>query len=296
MRKKFSILLTGIILLGAILTATGCSSLKDEGFAIYYTENDIPPAKMDMQSHVNIAEEPLIAESDIIGYNAETHEIELTSTALERIGGIGVPMGGKSFVVCVDRAPIYWGAFMTHLSSFLFPGITIYKPMSSERTITISLGFLSQDEYRGDDPRNDLTIMESLRKSGKLVNETTTTMIDVLLPHSMKGYELYSWQENNEWQFRLITGTNRNKTYDEIINDPTTITDWASIHVSGIDAVESLIGKLPENEFVAWTDRIQDDSGKEEIFTIKLPEESEIERIKNRAEKCGVELVVPSFR
>jgi hypothetical protein len=29
-----------------------------------------------------------------------------------------------------------------------------------------------------------------------------------MLPHSMKGYELYSWQADEQWHFTLITGTN----------------------------------------------------------------------------------------
>jgi len=35
------------------------------------------------------------------------------------------------------------------------------------------------------------------------------------LPSSMKGYELYSWQEEGQWHFTLVTGTNRNKTLSE---------------------------------------------------------------------------------
>ena len=33
---------------------------------------------------------------------------------------------------------------------------------------------------------------------------------------SMKGYELYSWQEGNTWKFSLLVGTNREKSLDEI--------------------------------------------------------------------------------
>jgi hypothetical protein len=32
---------------------------------------------------------------------------------------------------------------------------------------------------------------------------------------SMKGYELYSWQDGNTWKFSLLTGTNREKSLDE---------------------------------------------------------------------------------
>jgi hypothetical protein len=35
-------------------------------------------------------------------------------------------------------------------------------------------------------------------------------------PESMKGYELYGWQDDGRWYFSLLTGTNREKTLDEI--------------------------------------------------------------------------------
>ena len=33
---------------------------------------------------------------------------------------------------------------------------------------------------------------------------------------SMKGYELYSWQEGGQWRFALLVGTNREKSVEEI--------------------------------------------------------------------------------
>jgi len=54
------------------------------------------------------------------------------------------------------------------------------------------------------------------------------------LPRSMKGYELYSWQEQGQWHFTLITGTNRNKQLEEIISDGNTVSEdgWVKIHVT----------------------------------------------------------------
>src|SRR2546423_13466191 len=42
---------------------------------------------------------------------------------------------------------------------------------------------------------------------------------DATLPHSMKGYELYSWKSRGEWHFSLLIGTNRLKTFSEV-NSP----------------------------------------------------------------------------
>jgi hypothetical protein len=81
-----------------------------------------------------------------------------------------VPTSGKSFVVCVDKGAIYWGAFWTPISSQSFNGVTIWVPLFSqqENTIKIELGYPSESYYQGEDPRSNPIIMESLEKAGKL--------------------------------------------------------------------------------------------------------------------------------
>jgi hypothetical protein len=150
------------------LAFSGCSS--PEGFAIYLTKNDIPVSQMEKLSHVEIDDEPVIAAKDFIAYNRETHEITLTAKAYERVMELQVPTSGKSFVVCVDKGPIYWGAFWTPLSSQSFDGVTIWVPAFSEQenTIKLELGYPSPSFYTGEDPRSNSDIMESLEKAGKL--------------------------------------------------------------------------------------------------------------------------------
>ncbi len=144
-----------------------------EGFAIYLTKDDIPPSRMEALSHVEIAEQPIISITDIIMYNAQTHELILTENAFNRIADLEVQVQGKSFMVCVDKAPIYWGAFWTPISSMSFDGVTIWKPLSTQelRGITIELGYPSSSFYSGEDPRNNVEVMESLEQAGKLINK-----------------------------------------------------------------------------------------------------------------------------
>jgi hypothetical protein len=153
-------------------TLYGCnsSSSEEEGFAIYLTRDDIPVAQMEALSHVEIANAPIISIDDIISYNKETHEIVLTADAYERVQALKVPTSGKSFVVCVDKAPIYWGAFWTPISSQSFDGVTIWVPAFSqqENTIKIQLGYPSGSFFQGEDPRSNPQIFESLEKAGKL--------------------------------------------------------------------------------------------------------------------------------
>jgi hypothetical protein len=150
----------------------GCSSQnpEGEGFAVYLTRDDIPVSQMEALSHVEIADTPVISTNDIITYDWNNHEIELTVDAYERVQALIVPTSGKSFLVCVDKGPIYWGAFWTPISSQSFDGVTITIPPfpPQENTIQIELGYPSPSLYQGEDPRSNPVIMESLEEAGKL--------------------------------------------------------------------------------------------------------------------------------
>ena len=151
-------------------TPTSTASLG-EGFAIYLTAQNVPVSQMPALSHVDLAENPVVSVSDVVSYDWGTHEIKLTSAAMKRLDALQVPTSGTSFVICVDRQPVYWGAFWAGYSSQSFDGITIMlkPPMSmQENTIQIGQGYPSSSFYKGEDPRSDSLIMESLQRAGKI--------------------------------------------------------------------------------------------------------------------------------
>jgi hypothetical protein len=121
--KPITPIVIGIILVLGILVSSICITSEDEGkgegndegFAIYLTKQDIPPAQMEALSHVKLADQPIISVEDVITYNAQTHELKLTDEAFERISQLDVSTRGKSFIVCVDKQSIYWGAFWVNL-------------------------------------------------------------------------------------------------------------------------------------------------------------------------------------
>jgi hypothetical protein len=156
-----------------LIMSSGCDTTNNEGFAIYLTKHDIPPSQMEALSHVDIADQPIISMEDIITYNAQTHGLSLTTNAFERISELIVPVSGKSFIVCVDKAPIYWGAFWTPISSISFDGVTIWKPLDSQETkiLTLELGYPTPSFYSGEDPRSNTDVIKSLDKAGKLINK-----------------------------------------------------------------------------------------------------------------------------
>jgi hypothetical protein len=159
-----------LLILTLIPGLTGCGANNTGDFAIYLTRDDIPVSKMPELSHFELADKPVISIDDIISYTKDTHEMELTADAFERVTTMRVPTSGKSFVVCVGKKQVYWGAFWTGLSSQSFSGVTIwvYPSFHQGNSVELKLGYPSPDFYRGKDPRTDPEIFHSLEKAGKL--------------------------------------------------------------------------------------------------------------------------------
>jgi hypothetical protein len=298
--KPITPIIIGIVLVLGILVSSICATSEgivtpsnDEGFAIYLTKQDIPPAQMEALSHVDIAERPIITLSDIITYDAQEHELRLTASAFERISQLDVPTGGKSFIVCVDERPIYWGAFWVLWSSLSFDGVTIWMPlgMYGPDVIRLQLGYPSSELYTGEDPRSNPVVIESLEQAGKLINKLSITSIEKL-PRSFKGYELYSWEEEGQWHFTLITGTNRIKTIGEITSkgDFISETGWVKIQVVGADAIKDVLSRLPEGELVFWCDELH--IGQSTETDLQLPPEQIADAIEEYAKQCGLDFVV----
>jgi hypothetical protein len=177
MTKSFRVLtvLACFAALACTAKAPASTAPQGEGFGIYLTAQDVPVSRMPALSHVELAEKPIVSVSDIASYEWNSHEIRLMPAAMQRLDAVQVPTSGTSFVVCVDRQEIYWGAFWAAYSSQSFDGITIMlKPPLSEHedTIQIGQGYPSSSFYKGEDPRSDPRIMESLKKAGKLLLPT----------------------------------------------------------------------------------------------------------------------------
>ena len=291
MKRQIPVILIALIVLGIGAFAGGCAVSNVEGFAIYLTKSDVPPAQMEALSHVDIAAKPVIGLKDIIAYNGVTHEITLTPETFERISKLEVPVQGTSFLVCVDRAPVYWGAFWTPISSISFNGVTIWKPFGAQesKAVTLELGYPSSSFYGGDDPRDNPLILNSLGKAGKL-----TARPGDKLGHSMKGYELYSWTSGWQQHFTLITGTNRNKTVEEIISGEYIVSEdgWVHIHVTSIDAIKAVLGMLPQDEWVSWLAQPRAVDIPASSIEFSLPDTPTVDIIKAQAVQSGINLQI----
>jgi len=111
------------------------------------------------------------------------------------------------------------------------------------------------------------------------------------LPHSMKGYELYSWQEQGQWHFTLITGTNRNKILEEITYGENTESEdgWVKIHVIGVEGIKAVLSRVPANEFVSWNGGQFVLPTEEAVAKLILPPAEITQEVKEQAEQCGLD-------
>ncbi len=81
-------------------------------------------------------------------------------------------------------------------------------------------------------------------------NSKETNPVDRIDPdtitfaHSMKGWELYSWPNGDDWNYSILIGTNRLKSYEEVTAN--------KIVVTGTDSLKMLLDKFPVNENILW--------------------------------------------
>ncbi|MFH2102642.1 MAG: hypothetical protein ABIJ39_04720 [Chloroflexota bacterium] len=89
---------------------------------------------------------------------------------------------------------------------------------------------------------------------------------------SMKGYELYSWEENGQWYFSVLVGTNREKTLDEIQSSEAIL--------RGIEELLPVLESLPAGQFVIWK------AGE----SLAFPPEEIIQQVERVCTALGLEL------
>ncbi len=113
------------------------------------------------------------------------------------------------------------------------------------------------------------------------------------LSHSMKGYELYSWKVSEQWHFTLIVGTNRIKTFDEIVSPNDVVSEGRVVKISaeGVDAIKAALGRLAKGEEIFWDGRCLDQP-QTGAGALAFPPDKIISDVRGRCEELGLSLHV----
>ena len=144
-----------ILLVGVIFAGVWFSSAPKEKFGIYLQRNN----------------ELVIADEDIVLYDASDYGIKLTPKGAERISSLHVGVYGEPFAVRIGETEIYGGAFWAPISSVSYHGVVIVKPVEWTDTIQFQWGYPPSSLGSGDnDPRDDPRIVSHFQKVGKLTN------------------------------------------------------------------------------------------------------------------------------
>lgn len=114
------------------------------------------------------------------------------------------------------------------------------------------------------------------------------------LPPSMKGYELYSWydEEDDSWHYTLITGTNRLKTIEEITarENKVTSSGWVKITVTGTEGLKALLERLPPGTELTWRGEDWLESEGQATVNVMLPDSNVLEVIQNHCRQLEIRL------
>lgn len=95
---------------------------------------------------------------------------------------------------------------------------------------------------------------------------------------SMKGWELYSWQEGQQWCFSLLEGTNREKSISEIRSSDTLL--------DGLDALRRALEGIAAGQYIMWWSP----SWTGEVLT--FPTADVVEQVRRTCEERGLQLSV----
>ena len=116
------------------------------------------------------------------------------------------------------------------------------------------------------------------------------------LPSSMKGYELVSWQAGGEWSFTLVTGTNREKSFDELTQTGNEVTSdgYVKLTVTGVDQLLKVLALLPEDEQVIWGGMVLEGEVPEDAIYFAYPPDDILQTVSDFCTTRGIKLLTMS--
>ena len=112
----------------------------------------------------------------------------------------------------------------------------------------------------------------------------------------MKGYELVSWQAGGEWNFTLITGTNREKSFDELTMAGNEVSNdgYVKLTVTGVDDLLRILALLPQGEQVTWGGMVLEDEVPEDTIYFAYPPDEIVQKVSDFCSSRNIPLITVS--
>jgi hypothetical protein len=138
-------------------------------FGIYLTQAEVLPSRLKNLSYIEPSAMPLLSLDDIRSYSWSSHVIHLAEKGKKVLDTLTVPVHGRSFCVCVNNSPKYYGAFWIPISSLSFVGTTIILMKPTADSIRIGRGYPTDSDTTRPEPRMNSDVATALRNAGKLL-------------------------------------------------------------------------------------------------------------------------------
>jgi len=112
-------------------------------------------------------------------------------------------------------------------------------------------------------------------------------------PVSFKGYELLSWRYEGDWVFTLMTGTNREKSFEEILSAENQYSsdELVKITVRGLEELKVVLARLPRGEQINWGGMNLAGEVPANTLYFTFPPDDIVEEVVNFCRDAGIILV-----
>lgn len=160
-----------LVIISVIASAlSGCEKQAETGLEIYLlTDYQKKPTGAEIISgSEKLSENPIISYYEIILYDSADHYFQIDDSKAQIMNKIKWSTQGTAFSLTINKQIIYSGYFMPGYSSMGMDWIAI-DPLSFDSKIRVSLGYPGdRPQLQSRDPRNDIRIINYLRKDNKL--------------------------------------------------------------------------------------------------------------------------------
>lgn len=141
------------------------------------------------------------------------------------------------------------------------------------------------------------TSTSSVRKSTPTPIRVPTLDLNSLpakYPLAFKGYELVSWQQEGDWVFVLLSGTNRSKSFEEILAPENRYSqdELVKIMVLGTDQLKTVLGHLSKGEQITWGGMDLSGEVPEGTLYFAFPPDEVVADLISFCQKQGITLVM----
>lgn len=122
-------------------------------------------------------------------------------------------------------------------------------------------------------------IVSCQKHSENLITNHSSFLDTISFSHSMKGWELYSLPQGDDWTYSILMGTNRGKSFEEVASN--------TIKVMGKDSLKMLLAKFPANENLLWRGKGVLPTATGDFYNLTLPDDNIVNEIKDFCAQKG---------